>query len=83
MKVHRLIIIEDILTGRQVGACEDVVYLQNLIGEISADNVEILRAANDVRYDAGVAGLRIHGRLTPAHAANRQALLARKQEARK
>lgn len=82
MKVHRLIFINRVTDGRQLAAIEDTVAMAAAVHEMQAasDAVSCLEAGKPFLFDETLAGVRIHGRLTPAHAISRQGMERRRQE---
>jgi hypothetical protein len=82
VRVHRLIFIERVSDRRQLAAIEDTVPIDAATyGLPSVDDAEAsLQGGETFKFDETLAGVRIHGRLTPAHAINRQGMDRRKLE---
>jgi hypothetical protein len=80
MKIHRLVILEHAITGKVISSTTDVVsHNEALYGyDDQLDMMALLKSGTPYNFSQVIAGVRIHGRLVPAHARNRQAIQSAK-----
>jgi hypothetical protein len=82
LKVYRIISIEHADTGRHIATRDGLCLAKEALeGLPDGDAIMVkLMRGEPHKFDQRFAGMRIHGRITPAHAINRQGMERRKRE---